>query len=70
MALFTADTVDSILASFETHKAKLAALATKLREGAAKDKAEADALLEQSKAKSDEALRAARVADKIGKLID
>lgn len=64
------ESVDSILAQFETQRGKLQALAGKLREAAEKQKTEADALLEQSKAKGAEANRALRVATKIGELID
>lgn len=68
-SLLGMETVDSILASFETQREKLRGLSIKLQDAARRESEEAAALQLASEAKRGEAERALRVAQKISDLV-
>lgn len=68
-SIFGTETVDTILASFNTQRDKLRGIADKLQEAAKREQEEAERLKVQAEGKAEEASRAIRVAQKIADLV-
>ncbi len=68
-SIFGTETVDSILANFNTQRDKLRAIADKLQETAKREQSEAEQLCLAAEQKAEEAGRAIRVAQKIADLV-
>lgn len=68
-SIFGTETVDTILANFNAQRDKLRAISDKLQEAAKREQEQAEALKLAAQAKSDEASRAIRVAQKIAELV-
>lgn len=64
------ETIDSILAAFDTQRQALRNIASKLDDKSAAKKSQANALFAEAKAHADESLRALRVAERIDKLVE
>jgi hypothetical protein len=68
-SIFGTETVDTILANFNAQRDKLRAISDKLQEAAKREQSEAEQLRLAAEAKTEEAARAIRVAQKIAELV-